>query len=157
MARRRKPSEPSKRARKIEPRPEVFVDASFLIPLFEPGHPNHNEAVRWLHYYAKRSVLTTTIVLAESCDHEPSPHRLQQLGAFMHLVDADPYSLICEVDTSLVETVRMARQQEPTWRSGLSDCISYVVMRHFGVTEALTADRHFEEPGFRVMFQERAP
>jgi len=30
----------------------------------------------------------------------------------------------------------------------LTDCISFVVMQEQGVTEALTANRHFEQAGF---------
>ncbi len=30
----------------------------------------------------------------------------------------------------------------------LTDCVSFVVMRHRAITEALTADRHFEQAGF---------
>ena len=30
----------------------------------------------------------------------------------------------------------------------LTDCISFVVMREHGLTEALTADHHFEQAGF---------
>lgn len=30
----------------------------------------------------------------------------------------------------------------------LTDCISFVVMRREGLTEALTGDRHFEQAGF---------
>jgi predicted nucleic acid-binding protein len=30
----------------------------------------------------------------------------------------------------------------------LTDCISFVIMQDYGVTEAFTADRHFEQAGF---------
>jgi len=31
---------------------------------------------------------------------------------------------------------------------GLTDCISFVVMQERGISEALTADEHFEQAGF---------
>jgi len=31
---------------------------------------------------------------------------------------------------------------------GLTDCISFVVMKQRGITEAFTSDRHFEQAGF---------
>jgi predicted nucleic acid-binding protein len=37
---------------------------------------------------------------------------------------------------------------------GLVDCISFVVMRDFGVTEALTHDEHFIQAGFRALLRE---
>jgi predicted nucleic acid-binding protein len=30
----------------------------------------------------------------------------------------------------------------------LTDCISFVVMRHESITQAFTSDRHFEQAGF---------
>jgi len=35
----------------------------------------------------------------------------------------------------------------------LTDCTSLVVMRQLGLSEALTADRHFEQAGFHVLLK----
>jgi predicted nucleic acid-binding protein len=34
---------------------------------------------------------------------------------------------------------------------GLIDCVSFIVMRDFGLTEFLTADKHFEQAGFSAL------
>ncbi len=34
-----------------------------------------------------------------------------------------------------------------------ADCISFVVMQQYGLTEALTADHHFEQAGFTVLLK----
>ncbi len=39
-----------------------------------------------------------------------------------------------------------AERLDKDW--GIVDCISFVVMRRYDLTEALTADRHFERAGF---------
>jgi predicted nucleic acid-binding protein len=36
----------------------------------------------------------------------------------------------------------------------LTDCISFIVMQNQGLTDALTADRHFEQAGFRALLLE---
>lgn len=36
---------------------------------------------------------------------------------------------------------------------GLVDCVSFVVMKARGITEALTADEHFEQAGFRALLR----
>jgi hypothetical protein len=41
---------------------------------------------------------------------------------------------------------RYDQRSDKSW--SLTDCISFVVMEEHGVTEALTADRHFEQAGF---------
>ena len=35
----------------------------------------------------------------------------------------------------------------------LTDCISMQTMRHEGLTDVLTNDRHFEQEGFRALFR----
>jgi hypothetical protein len=35
----------------------------------------------------------------------------------------------------------------------LTDCASFVAMRERGITEALTADHHFEQAGFNVLLK----
>lgn len=40
-------------------------------------------------------------------------------------------------------------RSDKTW--GLTDCISFVVMQQHNLTDALTADRHFIQAGFRAL------
>ena len=35
----------------------------------------------------------------------------------------------------------------------LTDCISFAVMHEFGLRDALTCDRHFEQAGFRELLK----
>jgi uncharacterized protein len=39
-----------------------------------------------------------------------------------------------------------AERLDKDW--GIVDCISFIVMERFGIAEALTADKHFEQAGF---------
>jgi predicted nucleic acid-binding protein len=36
----------------------------------------------------------------------------------------------------------------------LTDCISFMVMNDFGLTEALTGDSHFQQAGFKALMRE---
>ena len=44
-----------------------------------------------------------------------------------------------------------SRRPDKSW--SLTDCISFVVMQRYGLTDALTGDHHFEQAGFRVLLR----
>ena len=46
---------------------------------------------------------------------------------------------------------RMRERPDKDW--SLIDCISFVVMENEGIKDALTADQHFEQAGFRALFR----
>ena len=48
-------------------------------------------------------------------------------------------------------------QNRPDKDWGLTDCASFVVMAERGLTDALTADEHFRQAGFRPMLLEAPP
>jgi predicted nucleic acid-binding protein len=37
---------------------------------------------------------------------------------------------------------------------GLIDCVSFVVMKELGITNALSADKHFEQAGFNILIKQ---
>jgi predicted nucleic acid-binding protein len=75
---------------------------------------------------------------------------------------SSPWSRECEpsprfhiipLDSRLLDRglERMASRPDKDW--SLTDCISFVVMENQDITEALTADRHFEQAGFTALFK----
>ena len=73
--------------------------------------------------------------------------------AILDQIEADPAVHVVAVDDGLfragVEFFR--RRPDKDW--SLTDCISFVVMQREGVTEALTADHHFEQAGFVALLK----
>ncbi len=45
-------------------------------------------------------------------------------------------------------------RHRPDKEWGTTDCISFVVMQDYGLTEALTTDEHFKQAGFRALLIE---
>ena len=62
---------------------------------------------------------------------------------------------IVPVDTNLLRRGLdlYSSRRDKDW--GLTDCISFEVMREMGLADALTADRHFVQAGFRAMLLEK--
>jgi uncharacterized protein len=68
-----------------------------------------------------------------------------QLDPTIHVVP-----LTSELFKEAFQLYRSRRDKE--W--GLIDCTSFVIMHQLGLQGALTADRHFEQAGFRALMRE---
>ena len=44
-----------------------------------------------------------------------------------------------------------SQRRDKSW--SLTDCISFVAMKQHQITEALTADQHFEQGGFKALLR----
>ena len=45
-------------------------------------------------------------------------------------------------------------RQRPDKEWGITDCISFVVMQDYGLTDTLTTDEHFNQSGFKALLIE---
>jgi len=61
--------------------------------------------------------------------------------------------LVVPASTELVKAGLDHYRRRPDKDWSLTDCISFVVMQREGITEALTADHHFEQAGFVALLK----
>jgi uncharacterized protein len=130
----------------------AFADASFYIALASPRDQKHAVASEFAGTFTGR-VVTTECVLTEVGNYLSHPaHRLK----FLELVAR----LRADRETTIVPSSSVlwdrglefyARRADKQW--SLTDCISIVVMKELGLTDALTADRDFEQAGFNVLLK----
>lgn len=66
---------------------------------------------------------------------------------------ADDKVKITALDMALYQEGITLYQQRPDKKWSLTDCISFIVMRREGITEALTGDHHFEQAGFTAVLK----
>ena len=68
-------------------------------------------------------------------------------------VRTDPLFEVVGYDPAVYQTGfdLFATRPDKAW--SLTDCISYGVMAERGLREALTADHHFDQAGFRAIFK----
>jgi uncharacterized protein len=102
----------------------------------------------------RRPLVTTEGVLLE-VGNALSSERWRALGiATLAEIRAHPQIAIMAVDGSLAERAlaMYSKRQDKEW--GLTDCASFVVMQDRGITEALSADQHFVQAGFRALLRE---
>jgi len=97
-----------------------------------------------------RLVTTQAILLEIGNALSKKKYRLAAIQLLESLV-ADPNVEIIELTNQLYteafELFKNRRDKE--W--GLVDCISFIVMQNRGITDALTADRHFSQAGLRAL------
>jgi predicted nucleic acid-binding protein len=128
-----------------------FADSVYFLGLMHPADQYHARAVAAAA--TVQSLVTTQFVLAEVAS---SFARAADRWRFLSLLDvltSDPRARIVATDNALfgagVDLFR--RRPDKDW--SLIDCISFIVMKNEGISEALTADRHFEQAGFVVLLK----
>lgn len=134
-------------------RKQYFVDTGFLIALAAPRDQLHDQAFSVAQRVREEtaSLLTTRAVLLE-LGAALSGLRHRAIAADMlRAIEADPaMEIVALSDTLYSEALRMFSQHhDKEW--SLTDCLSFVVMRARGLTEALAADHHFEQAGFTAL------
>jgi len=130
----------------------AFPDTSFYQALLNPGDKWHASALE-LSGTFQGQLVTSEYVLCE-------------LGALMsrgHL-RALFLALVQELESAAAVEVISASHEyfqeglalfwiRPDKEWSLTDCISFVLMQHRDITDALSTDRHFEQAGFHPLLR----
>jgi predicted nucleic acid-binding protein len=128
----------------------VFADSFYFLALLNERDAAHDRAI-----VASRSVglqlVTTEFVLLELADALSRPQHREEVMALWHLAETDPAFRLVPASTGLIQRGRNLYRERRDKEWSLTDCISFVVMQNEGLTEALTADRHFEQAGFSAL------
>jgi predicted nucleic acid-binding protein len=134
----------------------AFVDTSYLLALLVRGDAHHGAALAW-KARARSRLVTTEYVLVELVD-ALSAYRASGVAIrAVHALQGDAHATIVPASAELLDAglELLSRRADKRW--SLTDCISFVVMERHGLTEALTADRHFEQAGFRALLLHEPP
>jgi predicted nucleic acid-binding protein len=130
----------------------VFADAFYYFALLSPTSNFHKEAMEFTADFAG-TVVTTAWILTEVAD---GLSREANRPLFLELIDelqVDPDVVIVEPDKRMFENGLDLFRDRPDKEWTLTDCISFVVMKEQKIRDALTADHHFEQAGFNVLFK----
>jgi uncharacterized protein len=130
----------------------AFADTFFFLALINPRDAAHARAVAAAKIRTG-PVLTTAWVLTEVADGlaaTPDRHLLQKILANL---DHEPRDIVVPASQDLFDQGLRLYLARPDKGWSLTDCISFVVMGERNVTEALTADHHFEQAGFVALLK----
>ncbi len=128
----------------------IFVDTSYIVALVNPPDSRHSVAKQLAKQFRDRPLLTTDVVLLEFGNALAGQRKRQAIGTIERFLSADNIEVV-RLNPELFDKgfALYKARQDKAW--GLVDCISFVVMQEAGVTQALTADRHFAQAGFEVL------
>jgi hypothetical protein len=120
--------------------------------MFNEEEVAHEQALRFSREAALPVVLTDFIVLelANALARRESRRKFPGLLAFLR---SNPACRIIPISKGLFEAGLRLYSDRPDKDWSLTDCTSFVVMKRLRITEALTADRHFEQAGFKVLLK----
>ncbi|MDB9528586.1 type II toxin-antitoxin system VapC family toxin [Oscillatoria sp. CS-180] len=134
---------------------EVFMDTSFAIALSSVTDQNHPKAIELAgQIQTDQTRLTTTQAILLEIGNALSKARYRAAAIqLLESLEADPTVEVISLTDSLYESAFNLFRQREDKEWGLVDCISFVVMQERGMTDALTADTHFQQAGFRALLK----
>lgn len=131
----------------------VFMDTFALIAWLHPRDPYYDKVSNWLAEY-RGNFVTTESVLLEFGDALCSSRLRGIVVQFLEAVRSDPLFEIVPHDQPVIDAGFKLFAARPDKDWSLTDCISFQVMTARSLTDALTADHHYEQAGFRALFKD---
>ena len=141
------------------PRARLFLDTYYVQALLNPRDSHHTRALALLPQVSQASeVVVTEAIFVEVGNALSASPRLRQLtAAFIRRCYIEANMAVVAVDTALLSRALALFESHADKEWGLTDCISFVVMRERGVADAVTGDRHFQQAGFRALMMHPGP
>lgn len=131
-------------------KPGIFIDTSYILALANTGDQYHLQA-QAVTRTVSPPFITTEAILTE-IGNALAKTRWRSVGVTtLKALRADRNIEIVPVDPPLFDQAVTLYSSRPDKEWGLTDCISFVVMRQRGLIEALTTDAHFQQAGFQAL------
>lgn len=129
-------------------KPAIFIDTSYFLALIN-SRDKYHQAAKTAAGQARPPFVTSDAVLFELGNALARPP-YRKLGIHaLRQIRADAGIEIVHVDPDLFTQTTAFYQSRPDKAWGLTDCASFVIMQQRGLHEALAADKHFEQAGFK--------
>ena len=131
---------------------EVFADTAFYIALVRSQDDLHQKALDFDREF-RGTYVTTDFVLIELGNWLAEPPNRTVFVAMLTELRAQPRVRIISADADRVLRGLELYEQRTDKGWSVTDCISFVVMKDEAITQALTADHHFEQAGFEALLK----
>ncbi len=130
----------------------IFVDSAFILALINERDHYHIHAVHLFRQIRGRPLLITNAVFFEVGNSLARTHKKAAAETIKRFLSADDVEVVYVTSPLLEKAIALYQSfLDKEW--GLVDCVSFIVMRERGVTQALTSDRHFIQAGFEALLR----
>ena len=132
---------------------EVFLDTAYAIALSAANDQHHETAVvlaEELESGDTRLITTRAVVIEIGNALAKRRYRRASVELLNALEEDSSVEIVPMTEELYAKAYTLYRERlDKEW--GLTDCISFVVMRERGITDALTTDEHFRQAGFQAL------
>jgi predicted nucleic acid-binding protein len=130
----------------------IFVDTSYFLALVN-SHDEFHQLASNLGDQIEAKLITTEAVLTEIGNAlAKSQWRELAVVTLNDLRDDEDVEILPITSQLFSKALKFySSRMDKEW--GLTDCISFVVMKERKLTDALTTDHHFEQAGFKSLLR----
>ena len=128
----------------------VFADTSYFVAMAGPNDTSHARAVEWSEHWLGR-IVTTEYVLVETGSVLSRPGDRRTFVNLVRDLQSDPLVQIAPASRAMFRAGFDLFTARPDKEWSLVDCISMAFMKQRRLKDALTADHHFVQGGFRAL------
>lgn len=132
---------------------KVFLDTSYAVALSSSTDQNHERALQLAEELeiSGAEFVTTRAILLEIGNALAKARYRQAAVRLLTELENDPKIEIVAASDELYHKAIDPCRRRPDKDWGLIDCMSFVVMQDHELIDALTADTHFTQAGFRTL------
>ena len=129
---------------------KTFVDTAFILAVVSEKDELHQKSRELVKIYGTLPWMTTDLVLYEVANSLARNAKPQAQKIISEFLEADGIEIVYASPALFRKGFALyCKYADKTW--GLVDCVSFVVMRETGITDALTNDKHFQQAGFNAL------
>ena len=133
--------------------PAVFADTAYWIALLNPKDNLHEKAVAVSKKLKRHRIVTSEMVFTELLNAFAGKGDILRVRTceLIGQIRSNPNTMVVNMSHfgfDMAMQLYRARTDK-TW--GLTDCTSFIIMEEEDLTDVLTADRDFQQAGFRAL------
>jgi uncharacterized protein len=128
----------------------VFADSVYFFALLNARDIIHQRAVRFATQ-SENPLVTTAWIITEVADGLCARATRESVVRLWDILQSSADVEIVLPSSELFQEGLERYRQRPDKNWSLTDCISFLVMEQRGITDALTADHHFQQAGFAAL------